>query len=65
VKRSNGYQTCLALHRDFHAIAARVLSLALAGKKAEAERSMAVGGEYAAASSALTRAMMEWKEKTQ
>jgi methyl-accepting chemotaxis protein len=65
VKRSNGYRTCLKLHREFHAMAARVLALALAGRKAEAERAMAAGGEYTAASSALTRAMMEWKDKLQ
>ena len=63
LKRSNDYHTCLGLHREFHAVAARVLSLALAGRKTEAERAMSAGGEYAAASGALTRAMMEWQDK--
>jgi Chemoreceptor zinc-binding domain len=63
VKGSSGYQMCLRLHRDFHAVAGRVLSLALAGRKAEADRAMAAGGEYTAASGALTRAMMDWQDK--
>lgn len=51
-------------HAKFHQEAANTLALALAGKKVEAERSMALGGPFAVASSALTMAMMDWRQKT-
>lgn len=50
-------------HAKFHHEAANTLALALAGKKAEAERSMVLGGPFAVASSALTMAMMDWRQK--
>ena len=58
------YRNCRSLHRDFHGLAGRVLALATSGKKADAEREMAAGGEYATVSGKLTRAMMEWSQKT-
>jgi hypothetical protein len=50
------------LHAEFHETAARVAELALAGKKSDAERMMAPGGEYAQISAQLTLAMTEWKK---
>jgi hypothetical protein len=49
------------LHRRFHQTAARVVELALSGRKAEAETMMILGGEYAAISDKLTEAMTDWK----
>jgi hypothetical protein len=60
ITASPAYQKCLSLHRAFHVAAAEVLSLALAGKKGEAEKAMGVGANYSAVSASLTRAMMEW-----
>ena len=61
-KASNHYKTVKDLHAEFHKTAARVAELAVTGKKAEAEKMMGLGGEFAAISSKLTRAMMDWKE---
>ena len=60
VKRSADYQKCLMLHRRFHSAAGNVLSNALGGKKDEANRAMAPGGEFAKASAALTSGLMAW-----
>lgn len=61
-KSSNHFKTVKEFHADFHKTAARVAELALSGKKAEAEKMIAQGGEYATISSKLTQAMMEWKK---
>ncbi len=61
-KASNHYKTVKQLHAEFHKTAARVAELAVNGKKAEAEKMIAVGGEYSKISSQLTQAMMEWKK---
>ena len=60
-KTSSHYKNVRQLHAQFHETAARVASLALSGKKVEAEAMMAIGGEYAAVSGKLTQAMIEWK----
>lgn len=51
-----------ALHTEFHGLAADVLELALAGRKAEATAAMALRSPFAAASSNLTMAVLAWKE---
>jgi hypothetical protein len=51
-----------ALHAEFHAIAADVLELALAGRKDEATAAMALGSRFAVVSSNLTMAVTAWKE---
>jgi len=51
-----------ALHAEFHVLAADVLELALAGRKAEATAAMALRSRFATASSNLTMAVMAWKE---
>jgi hypothetical protein len=51
-----------ALHAEFHAQAADVLELALAGRKAEATAAMALRSRFATVSSNLTMAVMAWKE---
>lgn len=50
-----------ALHAQFHTEAARILGLALAGKKAEAEKLLALNSTFASLSSSLTKVMMRWK----
>lgn len=49
------------LHTDFHIEAARVLGLALGGKKAEAEKAMAFGGVFMDISGKLSLALNQWK----
>ncbi|MBI2518096.1 MAG: CZB domain-containing protein [Opitutae bacterium] len=49
------------LHACFHQEAGNVLDLALRGDKAGAQKRMAFGGSFAAASANLTGAMMKWK----
>ncbi len=51
-----------ALHTEFHGLAADVLELALAGRKAEATAAMALGSRFAQVSSGLTMAVLAWKE---
>ncbi len=60
-KASHHYATVKDLHAEFHRVAAYVVELALKGKKHNAEKIMALGGEYSKASSNLTLAMIEWK----
>ncbi len=51
------------LHRRFHVAAARLLDVALAGKKREALKMLDGSGEYAGVSSALMREMTEWQRE--
>jgi methyl-accepting chemotaxis protein len=55
------YKTTKDLHAEFHQTAARVAELAMGGRKAEAEKLMAVDGEYANISGKLTSALLGWK----
>jgi hypothetical protein len=64
-KESYHYIRVKELHAEFHETAARVAELVLAGKKSDAERMMAPGGEYAKISAELTLAMMEWQKESQ
>ncbi|HED53216.1 MAG TPA: hypothetical protein ENJ00_03325 [Phycisphaerales bacterium] len=61
MKANEHYKEVLQFHAEFHSIAASVLELALAGKKAEAEKALEFGGTFATASVKLTQAMMNWK----
>lgn len=61
-KSSRHFNAVRQLHAEFHRTAARVVQLAVSGKKAEANAMMAMNGEYAAISGKLTQAMMEWKK---
>lgn len=61
-KTSTHYKTVKELHAEFHKIAAKVAELAINGKKSDAEKMMAVGGEYSKISSKLTQAMIDWKK---
>ena len=60
-KSSPHYTKCVELHRQFHIVAAKVLSLALGGKKDEAVHFIGIQGEFTQASAALTMAMVNWR----
>lgn len=62
-KASADYKQVKDLHATFHKLAAKVAEMATTGKKIEAEIMMSQGGEYAKTTSALTTAMMAWKQK--
>jgi len=55
------YNNVKGLHADFHKNAADVLTLALAGKKVEAEKAIDFDSTYSQASGALTKEMLSWK----
>jgi methyl-accepting chemotaxis protein len=59
-KLSSHYKEVRELHARFHEQAARVVSLALEGKKQEARQALAIDGEYSKVSSQLTTAMSAW-----
>ena len=59
-KASPSYETVRKLHGEFHKIAGNILSLALSGKKEEAEKLMETGSPFAKLSAELTQAMMTW-----
>jgi Chemoreceptor zinc-binding domain len=61
-KASSHYKTVKDLHAEFHKAAAAVAEVAVGGKKAEAEKMMARGGEFSTVSIKLTQAMLEWKK---
>lgn len=48
-------------HAAFHSEAGQVLSAAIGGNKAEAERRMSAAGNFAKVSADLTSAMMTWR----
>lgn len=58
---SGHYEKVRALHAEFHTVAADVLGLALAGRKAEAAAAMAFGSRFTAVSSDLVMAISAWQ----
>ena len=56
---------CKRLHAEFHVAAAKVLELALAGRRAEAEQALADHGDFGRLSGSLTEAMIRWEESSQ
>lgn len=60
LRASAQYGDVVRLHATFHQSAGRTASLALEGKKSEAEASMNIGGEFNKASSALINSLMAW-----
>jgi hypothetical protein len=53
------------LHTEFHKAAAEVLSLALAGRREEAEAAIAQGSRFGKASTKLTITMTAWQKELQ
>jgi hypothetical protein len=60
---SNRYQCVKAAHADFHREAARILKLALDGKKKDAEEGLSFSSKFAAVSAKLTLEMIAWKNE--
>ena len=60
-KSSPHFNKVKGLHANFHVSAAKVLELALSGKKSEAEDAIKSGNDYMDTSVALTKEMMSWK----
>lgn len=65
LERSEYAQKVRALHAKFHLEAAAVLEFALSGQKAQAQKSMEMGGPFNAVSMELIRAMIEWQKAVQ
>ena len=63
VRDSEEYKRVKELHAKFHVAAAKVVELALAGKKNEAEQLMGVNGEYAVITTKLVMELMAWEKK--
>ena len=61
LKRAPFHEAVRRLHAEFHQRSAEVLSLALSGRKAEAEKLLGPKGAWTEASVALTAKMMEWQ----
>ncbi|MDH5649580.1 MAG: CZB domain-containing protein [Gammaproteobacteria bacterium] len=62
--RHADYAKVFALHSDFHKEAARVLGMALSGHKENAEKAISIGSDYEKLTVSLTKAMMEWRDKS-
>ena len=60
-KKSSHWSNIQQLHAKFHIEAARLLELAIQGKKKEAMDGMAIGSDFARLSCGLTMAMVKWK----
>lgn len=61
-RMSPGGKAVVDLHAKFHKEAARVLGMALAGQKAEADKAIGFGSDFAKISGDLTKAMMMWQK---
>lgn len=61
-KVSPHYEKVKDFHAQFHKVAAGVLEIALAGKKAEAETAIGINSEYKSISGELTKEMIAWKK---
>ncbi len=56
------YAKVCDLHAQVHTETARIMELALAGKKDEATRAIDLGSSFATLSAHLTQEMMHWKQ---
>jgi hypothetical protein len=62
-KQTQNYRNAIALHAKFHQEAAQVVEWAVSGRKDDAEKAMALEGNYTKASSALTKELVQWRQK--
>ena len=62
-RSSERWKKVQALHATFHKEAARILGLALAGKKDEASPALMENSEFANRSAELTTLMMKWRKE--
>ena len=56
------FQRIRDLHRDFHAEAAKILSMALSGQRAEAEAALALGSAFGGISCRLVLELEAWRQ---
>ena len=56
------WKTIKALHTEFHKEAARILALALTGRKAEAAAAVALGSHFSKTSADLTLTLATWRD---
>jgi hypothetical protein len=61
-KQTEHYRKVKQLHAEFHQEAAKVVELALSGQKDAAQEAIGIGGPYTKVSSALTDAMVQWRD---
>lgn len=61
-RSSEHFEKVAALHAQFHAAAADVLSLVLSGRSQEAKQAIALGSHFSLISTNLTMAMSAWKD---
>ena len=63
LKKSPHFTNIRALHATFHQEAAKVLTLALEGKKDDARAAMSREQPFEATSATLTKALLAWKKE--
>jgi hypothetical protein len=56
------YAKVKSFHADFHAMAGKILNMAVSGRKADAQKALEPGGEYARIAGKLVMAMTVWKD---
>ncbi|MBI5034477.1 MAG: chemotaxis protein CheW [Chloroflexi bacterium] len=61
IRQSETYQTVLKLHASFHFETARILELALSGRKTEAEQALGLGNNWRKLSAELTSQLLSWR----
>ena len=62
IQQSEHWKKVQKSHAEFHIEAARVLGLALSGRKGDAEKALDSNGRFSDLSSNLTKAMMSWND---
>ncbi len=62
LQASPHFKTVCELHTQFHKAAAEILDLALRGKKDEATKLIAFGGQYMVISGKMVATLSEWKK---
>ncbi|HMK29272.1 MAG TPA: CZB domain-containing protein [Terriglobales bacterium] len=63
-KQDDHYRTVKQLHAQFHQEASKVVGWISGGQKELAEKAMSPGGGFSKASTALTEAMVKWRESS-
>ncbi len=61
LKKSPSYEKVRQMHAEFHREVARILALAVTGKKAQAMEAISIGQPFAQLSARLTSAMVDWR----
>ena len=63
IRNSTEYKNVKDLHARFHKVAAKVAELALSGHKVEADKFMAINGEYTTITTQLISDLAAWQKK--